>query len=319
MARVRMLLPLAALWGWLMCGAAAKGSWAWTPTELLVLQARTIVEAEVTAVEPGPKAKPRDADDKDPPSAYDVVTLSVSAVLKGDAELKQVRLAQPAADRRMMASTDLTFRRGQAGIWILGSPDEAGLHRIGYPGSVLKRDRKQDVATMVAAHAKLPWGKPVGGLAGVVVPATDMGYPPDGSLSVVLAVRNASDQPLMLNTHAGHRPIGGRVTAPDGDAVQLKLYAWLKRARLKPPTVASLRVLEPGGTRVLTPTGSDWPDRIVLRPKAEPGTYRVRMTYANTWAPEALDLRYPLWTGTLEVGPAKVTVVPKAPAEPDAE
>src|SRR5262245_31505587 len=92
----------------------AHASFAAVPLEVLVDDAAVIVQGKVVKIEDAKVTRKFGNMDR----KYDAAVIEVEAVLKGPAKLKEVRIAQPAKGG-LEVSTDIRFKDGQQGIWIL--------------------------------------------------------------------------------------------------------------------------------------------------------------------------------------------------------
>lgn len=138
-------LALTCLWT-----VAVQADFAQVPLEELVKKAATIVEGKVVKVE--------DAGFMRNGRKYDAAVVEVKSVLKGDAKLKEVRIAQPALGG-LSVSTDIRFKVGQEGIWLLNQEKdakdkEAAVLWATHPSQFQPSKEKETVAKAIKAQAK---------------------------------------------------------------------------------------------------------------------------------------------------------------------
>ena len=102
------LILFIALAGWLAV-PQAQASWAYVPLELRLAGAKYIVVGKIDRIVDGIERNNR---------TYDVGAIKVQQVLKGPKTLKEVKLMWP-GPAPFALSTDIKFRKGQEGVWIL--------------------------------------------------------------------------------------------------------------------------------------------------------------------------------------------------------
>lgn len=91
--------------------------------ENLIAQSDLVVIGKITAIKEGGRGN------KD----INIATISVSEVLKGAKDLKEVKLAFPSPKRNMMASTDIFYNLDQEGIWLLRKDEKQNYYLADYP------------------------------------------------------------------------------------------------------------------------------------------------------------------------------------------
>ena len=130
--------------------AQVQADFAPVALEKLVDDAAVIVQGKVTKVE--------DAGFKRNGRAFDAAAVQVTAVLKGDAKLKEVRIAQPGMGG-LAVSTDIRFKKDQEGIWLLNQEKdakdrEAAVLWATHPSQLQPSKEKETVAKAIKAQAK---------------------------------------------------------------------------------------------------------------------------------------------------------------------
>ena len=120
----KILIPLLVLAGWLAV-PQAKACWKFVPIESRMAGATYVVVGKITGIVDVVKRHGR---------MYEVGAIKVSKVLKGPKALEEVMLVWPSKDNQIRISTDISFGKGQEGVWIL-YPDskEKGVYRASYP------------------------------------------------------------------------------------------------------------------------------------------------------------------------------------------
>ena len=112
--RCLLILALAVLgYGFI---SPVQADFAAVPLDKLVKDAAVIVDGKVTKIENAGFARGA--------RQFDAAVVQVKAVLKGDAKLKEVRIAQPAVGG-LAVSTDIRFKEGQEGFWLLTKQADA--------------------------------------------------------------------------------------------------------------------------------------------------------------------------------------------------
>jgi len=120
----KILITLLVLAGWLAV-PQVKACWKFVPIESRMAGATYVVVGKITGIVDGVKRHGR---------MYEVGAIKVSKVLKGPKTLEEVMLVWPSKDNQIRISTDISFGKGQEGVWIL-YPDskEKGVYRASYP------------------------------------------------------------------------------------------------------------------------------------------------------------------------------------------
>jgi hypothetical protein len=129
--------------------AVVHADFAPIPLEQLVKDAVLIVEGKVAKVE--------DAGFVRGQRKYDAAVVQVKAVLKGDAKVKEVRIGQPAPGG-LALSTDIRFKVGQEGIWLLkkqadAKGKEAEVYWALHPSQLQPLAEREKVAKVIKDQA----------------------------------------------------------------------------------------------------------------------------------------------------------------------
>lgn len=106
--------------------AVSSAIWVDIPLDQVIAKADIVVVGKIgkVAAFEGPMVGAR---------THDLGTIDIKEVLKGDPKLKSVKLAWPAAAGGIVTSTDLRYRAGQDGIWILKKDAKADNYWATYP------------------------------------------------------------------------------------------------------------------------------------------------------------------------------------------
>ena len=126
--KTAIAFPLAVLAVFVILPLACP-SYAPMSDEQLVAQTDLIVVGKITKIVEG-GARPKDKS---------IATITVSEVVKGEKGLKilkglkTVKLGFPSRNRRMMASTDIFYKNGQQGIWLLRKAKDKDYFLADYP------------------------------------------------------------------------------------------------------------------------------------------------------------------------------------------
>ncbi len=154
------MILLIALTGWLVA-PQLRASWAYVPLELRLAGAKYIVVGKIDRIVDGIERNDR---------TYDVGTIKVSKVLKGPKILKKVKLMWP-GPAPFALSTDIKFRKGQEGVWILyPDKEEKDVYWASFPTDFQTLANLPKVKEKMKALEAINWSKPVEGvqLGGIV-------------------------------------------------------------------------------------------------------------------------------------------------------
>ncbi len=144
----------------------AQASWAYVPLELRMAGAKYIVVGKIDRIVDGIERNKR---------TYDVGAIKVSKVLKGPKTLKEVKLMWP-GPAPFALSTDIKFRKGQEGVWIL-YPDQKvkDVYWASYPSDYQALANLPKVQEKMKALNSIAWSKAVDGLQlGAIIEKSDV-------------------------------------------------------------------------------------------------------------------------------------------------
>lgn len=280
-----LLLPTAALAiGWI-AAPQSRASFAAVPLEILVDEAEVIVLGKVTKVEETKiTRKFGNAERK-----YDAAVIEVAAVLKGPEKLKEVRVAQPAKGG-LEVSTDIRFKEGQEGVWILNRQAEPNFYWATHPSQFQPAGEKDALVKLRQGRAQVPASKPVNGLVARAEVFKS------GDAAVWFSLKNVSDKPVMICNYLGNRPLSVEWTGPDGKKRESKHYAFLAAVLLQPLSKDDFLTIPPGGVLFLGPGGRPAPIRFE---DAEAGEHKVTVGFTNK--EDGKQFKLPgVWTGKVE-------------------
>lgn len=292
----KILLPILALAGWLAV-PHANASWAYVPLELRMAGAKYIVVGTIDRVVDDLERNGR---------AYDIGAIKVDQVLKGPKGLKEVKLMWP-GPAPFALSTDIKFRKGQEGVWIL-YPDktEKGVFWASYPSDYQQLKALPKVKAKLLALQKLTWSPAVKGLQiGAIVEQSDMrkanvkvkGRPVKAlaSATVYVVMRNSGKAPTHVVNFPPDKALSVELTGPDGKVIPLPEGG---RGGGKLGKYHFLAV-SPGALQAM-----GYGMRLPLI--TQPGTYKLTLGYANKRDGGKL-VKGDVWQGALK-GEAKFNV-----------
>ncbi len=274
----------------LIPAASVSAKWAEIPLEKRVKQADLVVVGKITKVE----------NVMDGNAELAVGTITVSEVIKGDKDMKKVKLAwrtgrvlDPNTGMwfEVRTSVDIRYSKGQEGIWVMTrDPKNKDRFKARYPGYPIKSDEEKlkevrGYATEKYEHKEIP-AKPVNGLLAEVKVLNSPLYPGD-DLAVdfrLTNVRKKGEIQIVDFEMLGLtlRPI---VTGPKGEKIP-----WpAARVMMEPPEYPTA-VLQAGAFygRKITLSSSN------LR---QPGRYSLAIRYSNNMALK--EKGFECWTGEL--------------------
>ena len=219
----KILIPLLALAGWLAV-PQAQASWAYVPLELRLAGAKYVVVGKIDRVVDGIERHNR---------TYDVGAIKVSKVLKGPKTLKEVKLMWP-GPAPFALSTDIKFKKGQEGVWILYPDKEVkDVHWASYPSDFQQLKALPTVEAKMKKLSTLAWAGAKDGLQlSAIVEATPMrkmvvrvdGKPQEFMASRATAhvvLRNAGGKSMQVLNFPGDKPFTYKLTGPDGENVPI--------------------------------------------------------------------------------------------------
>ncbi|MFP6900438.1 MAG: hypothetical protein VCA36_05815 [Opitutales bacterium] len=283
-----MLLPLFAFIG-LVATPVAQASWAYVPLELRIAGAAHVVVGKVDRLLDSVVVQGR---------TFAIGAIKVSKVLKGPA-VKELKLAWP-GPAPFALSTDIKFRVGQEGVWILRPfRDQKGVFAANYPSDYQALAKLPEVQEKFNALNAILWSKPVDGLQlGAIVEQRDArnrkitvkGQPVKAlaSATAYLLVRNNGKAPVQVVNFPQDKPFTLKLTGPDGQDLPLGQPGF-GRGKLAKYHFLSV---EPNGLRGV---GYGTPLPFLTRP----GKHVLELTYANKRLGAGL-VDGAVWTGQLK-------------------
>lgn len=220
----RVLLSLVVLAS-VLAGSQVKASWAYVPLELRLAGATYIVVGKID----------RFADDiQRGGRTFDVGAIKVKQMLKGPKGLKEVMLMWP-GKARFALSTDIKFKVGQEGVWIL-YPDKMvkNVYWASYPTDHQPLANLPKVREKLKALNSIAWSKAVNGLQlGAIIEQYDVRKQkivvkgrPVKALSRATAyvlLRNNGKAPTHAVNFPGDHPFTYKLTGPDGRNLPMAL------------------------------------------------------------------------------------------------
>jgi len=134
-------------------GASVLACWALVPLDKLVEGNAVIVVGTVESIDvaPAPKEGAKQ-------STFDVAQIRVAKVLKNtlaDVKIKVgdcLPLSMPSVNRRMRMSTDIQYKKGKSGVWLLERKD--GTYWATYPGDYQAPEKEAEIAALIEKQAK---------------------------------------------------------------------------------------------------------------------------------------------------------------------
>ena len=292
----KILFPILALAGWLAV-PNANASWAYVPLEIRMAGAKYIVVGKIDRVVDDLERNGR---------AYDIGAIKVDQVLKGPKGLKEVKLMWP-GPAPFALSTDIKFRKGQEGVWIL-YPDktEKDVFWASYPSDYQQLKALPKVKAKLVALQKLAWSPAVKGLQiGAIIEQSDMrksnikvkGKPVKAlaSATVYTVMRNTGKASTYVVNFPPDKSFTMVLTGPDGKVIPLPQG----QQRVGKLGKYHFLAVDPGALRSV-----GYGMRLPLI--TQPGTYTLSLGYTNKRAGGEL-VKGAVWQGALK-GEAKFTV-----------
>jgi hypothetical protein len=230
--------------------------------------------------------------------AFAVGAIKVSKVLKGPA-VKELKLAWP-GPAPFALSTDIKFRAGQEGIWILRPfRDQKNVFQANYPSDYQALANLPEVQEKLKALNAIPWSRPVDGLQlGVIVEQRDLrnqkitlkiqAINSIVSATAYLLVRNNGKSSVHVVNYQQDKPFTLKLTGPDGRELPLDQQRFGKSKLSKYHFLS----VEPNGLRGVG-YGTQLPHLSQL------GKHTLDLTYANKRLGKGL-VDGTVWTGQLK-------------------
>lgn len=286
---------------------SASASWAAVALEILADEADVIVVGKVTKVQDGGFAVGN--------RKFDVAVIKVSRLLKSKAKVgkpKQLRIGQPSRGG-FGVSTDIRFRQGQEGVWLLKKDPARNVYWARHPSQFQPIKQQKLLATLVKARQKLAGGKPVDGLTLRAELIIHKGGNSPAYFQIRISLKNVSDKPVTLCNYVGNKPLQVAWTGPDGKPRMSSHYAWLALARLRAVSEQNFATLQPGDVLFLGPRSNH--SGIFFQPAStqpranvpEAGKHTVVVSFKNAEAGKKFGLKG-VWTGVVSANAVTFTV-----------
>ena len=274
--------------------STTRASWAYVPLELRLAGADLVVVGKIDRLTDNFKVGER---------MHDVGAITVQRMLKGPGNLKEAQVAWP-GKARFALSTDIRYRVGQQGIWILTrDAKQPNVYRANYPTDYQAAANLPKILAALKKLSKMKWSPAKAGLQmAVLVEQRDMrgakvrvGGKPVKALaqaSVYLMARNATGKPVHVANYRFDQPLKLKFTGPDGKLIPVKLYG-VRPPKPPPPAKYNFIALPPGEMRPIS-------HGLGLPMITRPGKYQVTLSYANDRDGDKL-VAGPVWRGKLTV------------------
>jgi len=277
----------------LVLAVPVLASWADVPLDQVIEDSDIVVVGEITRL-----GKPAQINKRQ----FAIGVITVQATLKGTA-VKEVPLAWPdrGADGIAM-STDLSYRKGQSGVWLLSKDKAQDYYWATYPKDYQPLAKRKEIESLIQGLSKRTFSPPVNGLA-AFSSVTNLG--PDGTVKgnavgFSLILKNTTEKPLRVCTYAGDRPVRAAAKGPDGNT-EIDFYDWLARARLAPCQARNFEVIQPGQTKRIGNYGVSYARNL------KPGSYEFAISFAAKRDGTKLGLK-DVWTGSVSAPQIEVKV-----------
>lgn len=275
--------------------SSALALWAPVPFAILVDEADLIVVGKVAKIQDGGFALGK--------RNYDVAVVEVSAVLKSLAgKPKEVHIGQPAEGGGIAVSTDIRFRAGQQGIWLLTKDPDKNVYWARHPFQFQEEKEQKQLVTLIDSRAKAPAGKAVNGLvarAELLEHGQAKGPP---FYEVRFSLKNVSEKPITICDFAVSRPLQVTWTGPDGKSLDSNHYKWLEVVRLG-LAKENFVTIPAGGVRFLGPRTREY--GVMFQAKApahmnnaEAGQHKVTVSFVSDQDGREFGVEN-VWKGTV--------------------
>ena len=290
---------------------SATASWAAVALEILADEADVIIVGKVTKIQDGGFAVGQ--------RKFDVAVVKVSRILKSKPQVgkpKQLRIGQPSRGR-IGLSTDIRFRPGQEGIWLLKKDPDRNVYWARHPSQFQPIKQLKLLTDLVKARQKLAGGKPVDGLTLRAELSIHKGGNGPTYFQIRISLKNVSDKPVTVCNYVGNQPLQVAWTGPDGKPRKSSHYAWLALVRLRGVSKKEFTTLQPGDVMFLGPRSKQ--SGIFFQPGAkranarasvnvpETGKHAVVVSFKNVEAGKRFGLKG-VWTGVVSANAVTFTV-----------
>ena len=285
------------------------------PLQILLDEADLVVVGEVTEV--------ADAGFEIGARPHEVAILQVAGVLKNLTRKQNVvrlRIAQPGA-RGIAVSTDIRFRPGQEGIWLLKADDEYDVFWAKHPFQLQQKEARDEVERLLRMRSQLPGGEAVGGLVARAEWIVHRPSPDPGSTltatryEIRFSLKNVGDEPIVVCDYMGNRPLVVEWDGPgellDASRSRSQHYSPSRLSRAGELSEKDFVTIPPGGVRFFGPHSRYWgiwftrPDGSSDAAESnllQTGEHRIVVSYVNREDGRRFGLQK-VWTGEVVANP----------------
>ena len=284
-----------------------EASWAYVPQEIRMMQADLVVVGTITKLGNGIVQNGR---------AYDVGVITPTTLLKGKLKKNAViRVAWPAArGGGLRVSTDIAFRVGQKGVWVLTADKTHPVYWANYPTDYQPMTKLAEMRKKLANLKNIKWSKATNGLqVGMIVEQRDMlganvlvngkRVKAIARLSVYPLMKNVSDKPMQVVDHNQDRPVSIAFRGPGGKPIDVNLYGNSPKQNVEPKS-HNFQKVSPGGVVTM---GYGYGLPICTKS----GEYTITLSYKNKRDGKLLNINH-VWQGEATSTTTKVEVPVKA-------
>jgi hypothetical protein len=284
-----------------------QASWAYVPQEIRMMQADLVVVGTITKLGNGITQNGR---------AYDVGVIAPTKILKGKPKKKaDIRVAWPASRAGgLRVSTDITYRVGQKGVWVLTADKTRPVYWANYPTDYQPVSKLAQIRKKLAHLNNIKWGKAKNGLqVGLIVEQRDMrsanvkvngkSVKAVARLSVYPLMKNVSDKPMQVVDHYQDRTVSITFHGPSGNPIDVNLYGTAPKQNVDPRS-HSFKKVAPG--QVVT-MGNGYGLPICTKS----GEYTITLSYKNGRDGKTLNIDH-VWQGQANSSTTQVEVPAKA-------
>ena len=248
MKKMFSLMAVAAV---LATQSETEASFAYVPLEARIASAQHVVLGKIDRLDGFVQLHNR---------KYQVGVIEVRKVFKGAKGLDRVKLAWPAREK-FAVSTDISYRVGQEGLWILHRDRMAkDLYRASYPSDYQPLAKLKDFERRLQNLAAIQWSPSVNGLQiGLIAEVRDArnlkirvqgkSVKAVAYATVYPLVRNISDKIRHFAYHYPDDPLRVELRGPDGAKIAVKSGRFNPNS--PPPIKSTFRAISPGTTMML--------------------------------------------------------------------
>ncbi|MCH7725547.1 MAG: hypothetical protein IH991_03545 [Planctomycetes bacterium] len=224
-----------------------------------------------------------------------------------------IRIAWPSRRGGIAVSTDIGYRVGQEGVWVLTADKKLPVYWATYPTDHQPLAKLAEFKKKLANVRNIKWGEKKGGLqVGMIVEQRDLrnskvqvnGRPVKaiGQLTVYPLLKNATDKPMHVVNNFHDQPFSLAFTDGDGSPIDVKLYG-NQPAKSVPLRQHNFINVPPGGVSPIS-YGFGLPTL------TEAGVYSIELAYRNKRGGEALKIEA-VWKGSATSPTVKIDVPAK--------